>query len=82
MHAWANSCRGGFDFTLLFEETVLTILPISLILILVPWRLWQLLQRSRKVEKSALLPLKLVSGSFHLIQLSDCTTVRFQSVSV
>ena len=25
----ASSCLGGFDFTLLYEETVLTILPLS-----------------------------------------------------
>lgn len=62
MQAWAGSCRGGFDFTLLFEETVLTILPISLILIVVPCRLWQLFQDRRKVEASVLLPLKLVSA--------------------
>ncbi len=28
--AVAAPCRAGFDFTLLFEETVLTILPLSL----------------------------------------------------
>ncbi|KAJ5249016.1 hypothetical protein N7468_000467 [Penicillium chermesinum] len=65
MHAWAGSCRGGFDFTLLFEETILTILPISLILILVPWRLWQLMQQNHKVNSSVLLPLKLAVWVFY-----------------
>lgn len=28
--AVASTCLGGFDFTLLFEETILTILPLGL----------------------------------------------------
>ncbi|KAJ5098890.1 hypothetical protein N7532_005891 [Penicillium argentinense] len=55
----AGSCRGGFDFSLLFEETILGILPIALILILVPLRLWQLAQKRRKVEGSSLFVFKL-----------------------
>lgn len=62
MRVWAGSCRGGFDFTLLFEETILQILPIALILILVPFRIIQLSQKRRKVVDSWLLLLKLVSG--------------------
>lgn len=60
----AGSCRGGFDFSLLFEETILGILPIALILILVPFRLAQLAQKRRKVEGSSLFLYKLVSGLF------------------
>lgn len=56
-----GSCRGGFDFSLLFEETILSILPIVLILILVSLRLWQLAQKRRKVEGSSLFLFKLVS---------------------
>lgn len=58
----AGSCRGGFDFSLLFEETILGILPIALILILVPFRLAQLAEKRRKVEGSSLFLFKLVSG--------------------
>lgn len=61
MRVDAGSCRGGFDFTLLFEETILTLLPIALISIVVPFRMWQLSQERRKVSESWLLPLKLVS---------------------
>lgn len=57
----AGSCRGGFDFSLLFEETILGILPIALILILVPLRLRQLANKRRKVEGSSLFLFKLVS---------------------
>lgn len=62
MHAWAGSCRGGLDFTLLFEETILEILPISLIIMIIPLRIWQLSQKRPKVVSSYLLPFKLVSA--------------------
>ena len=57
----AGSCRGGFDFSLLFEETILEILPIAFILVLAPIQVWQLSQKRRKVVGSWLLPVKLVS---------------------
>jgi ATP-binding cassette subfamily C (CFTR/MRP) protein 1 len=56
----AATCRGGFDFTLLFEESILSILPLSLMLIILPIRLRYLLKRQIKVSWSPLLPLKLV----------------------
>lgn len=58
----AGSCRGGFDFSLLFEETILEILPILLILITIPVRLWHLSQKQNKVVGSWLVLIKLVSG--------------------
>jgi hypothetical protein len=57
----AGSCRGGFDFSLLFEETILRILPIILMLIIIPVRLWHLSQRRQKVVGSWLVLIKLVS---------------------
>lgn len=45
----AGPCRGGFDFTLLFEETILTILPLGLMLIFLGPRIWYLLGRTKKV---------------------------------
>jgi hypothetical protein len=66
-----GDCRGGFDFSLLFEETILGILPISLILLIVPLRIWQLSQKRRKVVGSWLLPVKSVSYS-----LSACANVQ------
>ena len=32
----AQKCRGGFDFTVLFEESILTLAPIGLIVLLSP----------------------------------------------
>lgn len=48
----AGPCRGGFDFSLLFEETILTILPIGLMLLILPPRIWYLLRRERKVTRA------------------------------
>lgn len=45
----AGDCRGGFDFTLLFEEAILTIVPIGLLLMVLPPRIWYLLKRTKKV---------------------------------
>ena len=59
----AKDCRGGFDLTLLFEETILSVLIISLLLIAVPCRIIYLLRKdSVKVEKNLWLYWKVVSG--------------------
>lgn len=49
----AGDCRGGFDFTLLFEETILTLLPLGLMLLVVPLRIWFLWVRAKKVTAAA-----------------------------
>ena len=56
----ASGCRGGFDFTLLFEECILTILPVLLALLVTPFRLLYLTRKTIKVTSSRLLPCKLV----------------------
>jgi len=59
---WAGPhCRGGFDFTLLFQETLLSILPLSLLLLAAPFRIYFLWGKKIKVHKSPLLLAKLVS---------------------
>ena len=58
---YARQCRGGFDFTLLFEESILSILPLVLLLGIIPLRVLFLVRKSRKVQSSLLLPIKLVS---------------------
>ncbi|KAJ6002742.1 P-loop containing nucleoside triphosphate hydrolase protein [Penicillium sp. IBT 35674x] len=47
-----SSCRHGFDFTLLFEETVLTFLPHLITSPIVLIRLWSLRNVSEKVNRS------------------------------
>ena len=56
----AEACRGGLDFTLLFEETILTILPLAVVLCLIPLRVIYLSRRLTKVNSGILLPAKLV----------------------
>jgi ATP-binding cassette, subfamily C (CFTR/MRP), member 1 len=58
---WAgDTCRGGFDFTLLFEESILSIPLHSLFLLILPFRVWQLVKMDTKVVHSFHRPLKLV----------------------
>lgn len=53
-------CRGGFDFTLLFEEAILSILPVAIALGLATIRTVHLWKRQIKVSRSKLLYAKLV----------------------
>ncbi|KAL2851369.1 P-loop containing nucleoside triphosphate hydrolase protein [Aspergillus pseudodeflectus] len=57
---WANSCRGGFDFTLFFEETILAIPLLCIFLLALPLRAWQLSRARSKVKKSPLRNTKLI----------------------
>jgi hypothetical protein len=56
-------CRGGFDFTLLFSEIFLSIIPLSLLIAIVPFRIYQLWWKETKVSRSTLLYTKLVCTS-------------------
>ena len=57
-----GSCRGGFDFSLTFEESILGIIPQAAILLLVPLRLATLQRRRDRVAKDSHLGfLKMVS---------------------
>jgi hypothetical protein len=48
----ASSCLHGFDFTLLFEEYILTLLPLSLVCLAAFIRIWKLQSASEKVNRS------------------------------
>ena len=56
-----NDCYDGFDLTLLFEETILAIGPLSLVLLVLPFRLHALSKADPKVRFGLLHTLKLVS---------------------
>jgi ATP-binding cassette, subfamily C (CFTR/MRP), member 1 len=58
-----DDCVRTFDFTLLFEESILAILPSALLLLAAPVRLFSLCKRRNVVGGSALLLAKLVSYS-------------------
>lgn len=58
---WAGpKCRGGFDFTLLFTESFLTIAPLAVLLCIAPFRIIYLWSKPSKVSRSSLLYTKLV----------------------
>ncbi|KMP02660.1 canalicular multispecific organic anion transporter 1 [Coccidioides immitis RMSCC 2394] len=70
---YALHCRGGFDFTLLFEETFLTIIPVGLLLLVIPFRVYYLFKKRKKVNDGPLVHLKLTAlaafAVLHLILL-------------
>ncbi|PYI09672.1 P-loop containing nucleoside triphosphate hydrolase protein [Aspergillus sclerotiicarbonarius CBS 121057] len=58
-----NHCRGGFDFTLLFEECFLSIAPSALLLLALPFRYKQLWRkRNPKVLQSPVYWAKLIAA--------------------
>jgi ATP-binding cassette subfamily C (CFTR/MRP) protein 1 len=46
-----SACRSGFDFTLMFEQSILSILPSALLLLLTPVRLYALYGESVKTVR-------------------------------
>ena len=58
-------CRGGFDFTLLFEEVILTIVPLVLVFVMIPFRLVYLFKQAQNVKIDSLYHLKLVGIESH-----------------
>ncbi|KAF2502909.1 P-loop containing nucleoside triphosphate hydrolase protein [Lophium mytilinum] len=48
-----GACRGGFDFTLTFEDSVLSLLPQAAFLLLAPVRLNTLRRRKNRVAKNS-----------------------------
>lgn len=59
---YAGDCRDGFDFTLLFEESILTIPITALVLLAAPCRVLYLLHKNKvKVDSSRWLYCKIVS---------------------
>ncbi|KAJ5806538.1 uncharacterized protein N7503_004140 [Penicillium pulvis] len=74
-----TDCRGGFDFTVLFESSILNILPAACFLLLAIFRLFQLSRRSPKVLSSAFRVATLVvSIAFAAIQIGLLVLVAIQ----
>lgn len=68
--AVTDECRDGFDFTIVFEQSMLVILPASLLLVAAPIRLAHLRNASVKVAGQRLRLAKLVSP------LRDAQTIQ------
>ncbi|KAJ5183506.1 P-loop containing nucleoside triphosphate hydrolase protein [Penicillium capsulatum] len=60
------SCRHGFDFTLLFEESVMTLLPLAAVLSILHFRVWKLQRASDKVNRSWLYVAKETSYAIYI----------------
>ncbi|GAM36282.1 vacuolar glutathione S-conjugate transporter [Talaromyces pinophilus] len=56
-------CRDGFDFTLLFEQSILSILPAAIILIASPFRIKYLLSKDIRTQYNPVRIAKLVVGA-------------------
>jgi hypothetical protein len=76
------SATGRFDFTLGFEDAILSLLPSALFLVLAPPRLLWLMKQPYKVTKSRSTVLKLVCAGFFssLCLLINCTTDTAQGL--
>lgn len=61
------AAAGRFDFTILFEDVFLSIIPSAVLLLLGPWRIYGLSKQPLKVKSSPLHESKLVSALCHLI---------------
>lgn len=57
----SQDCRSGFDFTLVFEQSIFVLAPGCVLLLLAPFRLAVLLKRAPQVKPSRLRSAKLVS---------------------
>ena len=58
-----SSCRQGFDFTLLFEQSILSIVPSVILLLLIPVRLFSLYRLKKKTLPDSMHGAKAVSTS-------------------
>ncbi|KAG4443574.1 hypothetical protein IFR05_000951 [Cadophora sp. M221] len=60
LNSFGPTVPNEFDFTILFENTILSILPSALLLIVIPFRIFTLYGKPRKVSKSFLYENKLL----------------------
>ena len=59
----AAECLGGFDFTLLFEEVFLSIIPLIFVCLFWPFRFRQLAYRFQRIKIGRIYHVKLVGPS-------------------
>ncbi|KAL3420510.1 hypothetical protein PVAG01_06955 [Phlyctema vagabunda] len=65
-----SDCRDNFDFTLLFEETILYLAPLLIAAIIISFRIWQLHKRENRLYGGVLHILKQIGWVvFILLQL-------------
>ncbi|KAE8137329.1 ABC transporter-like protein [Aspergillus pseudotamarii] len=57
----ARNCRSGFDFTLLFEQSILSLLPSAILILVFPWRVSRLLRQDVKAVQNNRLYTRLIA---------------------
>ncbi|KAM0216210.1 hypothetical protein ACHAQI_002626 [Fusarium lateritium] len=62
---WTEGCRGGFDFTLSFQESILNIIPSALFLVIAGPRTFYLLRSPDKTKRHATYTPKLVTSAVY-----------------
>ncbi|KAF4450880.1 hypothetical protein F53441_6057 [Fusarium austroafricanum] len=62
---WAEGCRGGFDFTLSFQESILSITPSALFLLIAGPRAFYLFKNPDKTKRHATYTPKLVTSAIY-----------------
>jgi ATP-binding cassette subfamily C (CFTR/MRP) protein 1 len=53
LQSFGPSITGHFDFSPLFENSILSILPSALLYLVLPFRLWSLRKEPPKISKSS-----------------------------
>jgi len=56
-----HNCQSDFDFTILFEQSILSIVPSALLLLYLPARVWQLWSKSSKARFNGIVLIKQVN---------------------
>ncbi|RSL69474.1 hypothetical protein CEP54_002250 [Fusarium duplospermum] len=62
---WTEGCRGGFDFTLSFQESIMSIIPSALFLLLAGPRAAYLLRSPDKAKRHATYTPKLITSAIY-----------------
>ncbi|KAF5567149.1 multidrug resistance-associated [Fusarium phyllophilum] len=64
---WTEGCRGGFDFTLSFQESILSILPSAIFLALAGPRAFYLFRSPDKTKRHATYTPKLITSAIYAV---------------
>jgi hypothetical protein len=78
----ASSCLHGFDFTLLFEECIFTLLPLALVSLAALIRIWKLHSASEKVNRSWSYAMKEVCGQFSKMSTFYIRRANMTSIAI
>jgi hypothetical protein len=77
----ASSCLHGFDFTLLFEECILTLVPLGLVCLAALIRVLKLQTASEKVNRSWSYAVKEVCGPeyAYILHANPCSHLGYST---